>query len=164
LCFLARNTAGLVQAVAARLATGNIDASPSPAGAGTRSAVDEDIGTAALNGSGNISEDKVADGHAVGGAARRTVIGLLDEDAVLCDARQGDVLVRDTLDRASVARDSLDAHAILRVDNLRGREGDCFDRVVAASADGADRETVATGAVAARESDVLEVRRLACVV
>jgi hypothetical protein len=67
---------------------------------------------------------------------------------------EGDALVGDVLDRALGVRNSLDADTVVGVNDLRVEDLHGVNDVVVAAADGADRETVATGAVSAGESDV----------
>ena len=67
---------------------------------------------------------------------------------------EGDVLVGDVLDRAGGARDGLDADTVVGVDDLGVKDLHGVNDVVVTAADGADGETVATGAVAASEGDV----------
>lgn len=68
--------------------------------------------------------------------------------------REGDALVGDVVDLASGARDGLDADTVVRVDDLGVEDLHAIDGVVVAAADGANGETVATGAVATGEGDV----------
>lgn len=68
---------------------------------------------------------------------------------------EGDALVGDVLDRALGARDSLNADTVVGVNDLRVEDLHGVNDVVVAAADGADGETVATGAVTASESDVV---------
>ena len=67
---------------------------------------------------------------------------------------EGDALVGDVLDRALSVGDSLDANTVVRVDDLRVEDLHGVNDVVVTATDGADGETVATGAVAAGEGDV----------
>jgi len=66
---------------------------------------------------------------------------------------QLDVAVGDAGDFAGGAGDGLDAHAVVRVDDLRVEDVDGIDGVVAPTADAADAKAVAAGAVAAGEGD-----------
>lgn len=68
---------------------------------------------------------------------------------------EGDALVGDVLDRALGTRDSLNADTVVGVNDLRVEDLHGVNDVVVAAADGADGETVATGAVTASESDVV---------
>lgn len=89
------------------------------------------------------------------GASRATVlIVLLDDNTVLGNTGEGVTGVCDTRNRASSARNSLDAKTVLAVDDLVVSEVDVADSVVRAAANRADRKTVATSARAAREGDV----------
>lgn len=89
------------------------------------------------------------------GARRRSVlVVLLDDDTVLRNARQRDALVSNVGNRTGGVVDSLDAHAVLGVLDLRALNEDGFDRVVGAATYGADGEAMAAGANAACESDV----------
>lgn len=67
---------------------------------------------------------------------------------------QLDVAVCHAGDLAGGARDGLDAHAVVGVDDLRVEDVDGVDGVVAPAADASDAETVAAGAVAASEGDL----------
>lgn len=68
---------------------------------------------------------------------------------------EGDALVGDVLDRARGTRNGLNADTVVGVDDLRVEDLHGVNDVVVAAADGADRETVTTGAVATGESDVV---------
>ena len=67
---------------------------------------------------------------------------------------QLDVAVGDAGDFAGGAGDSLDAHAVVGVDDLGVEDVDGVDGVVAPAANAADAQAVAAGAVAAGESDL----------
>ena len=67
---------------------------------------------------------------------------------------QLDVAVRHAGDLAGGAGDGLDAHAVVRVHDLRVEDVDRVDGVVAPAADAADAQAVAAGAVAAGEGDL----------
>jgi hypothetical protein len=111
---------------------------------------------AAGDGAGNLVELEVLDGDAVRGLAggRAVLVVLLDVNAVLGDVGELDVRVGDVRDRAGRAIDSLDAHAVLGVEHLRVDEGDVLHDVIAAAANGADGEAMATITVQVREVKV----------
>lgn len=67
---------------------------------------------------------------------------------------KGDVLVGNVLDLTSGAGDGLDAGTVVGVDDLRVKDLHGVNDVVVTATDGADRETVATGAVSTGEGDV----------
>jgi hypothetical protein len=94
--------------------------------------------------------------NAVGrSAGRRTIlVVLLDDDAVLSNARESVAAVGDARDGASGSRYSLDADTVVAVDDLVVEEVDVADSVVGAAANGTDRETVTASARAAGEGDV----------
>lgn len=157
---LARDAIRSILAVAVRLASGDRDIIPGPVGASARAADDDNVVAGAGHGAGagDVAEGKVGDWDAAGGLAAvevAAVVVLLDEDAVLRDARQRDVLVRDAGDGARLVLDGLDADAVDRIGDGGAREGHRVDGVVTAAADGADGETVAAGAGARLEGDVL---------
>ena len=151
----ARGPARNVQALGALLPARDIDTTPAPSRAASRPAININIGCRALHGATHITERKSGDRNAGGRLPLGPIVRLLDHDAVLCDAAQRDILVGDALDRSRLAALGFDPHAVFGVDDLGVGEGYFVDLVVAASADGADREAVAAGAEATAEDDVL---------
>lgn len=81
---------------------------------------------------------------------------MLDDDTVLVDVGEGDILVHDVGDGTGGALDGLDAYAIVGVLDDRAEDAHGLDDIVVAAANGADGETVAAAAAAAREGDVLD--------
>lgn len=75
-------------------------------------------------------------------AVRNTYVGKLD------------VAVGDARDLASSTRDSLNAHTVVGVHDLRIGDVDGVNSVVVTAANGADGETVAARAVATSEGDI----------
>lgn len=80
---------------------------------------------------------------------------MLDDNSVASDARERNVLVGDSRDRARSARYGLDADAVVGVDYCRGGDGNILYNVVASAANRANGEPVATGAVSVGEGDTL---------
>lgn len=97
---------------------------------------------------------KVSDGDA-GGRVSLVIVVLLNDNAVVGDARELDVAESNAGNGASLARLGLDADAVLRVRN--GRVGDSYilHGVVITATDRSDGKTVTTGAGTAREDNVL---------
>ena len=154
---LARSTRRNVLALRALLSAGNINPRPSPVLAAPRPAEDVDTGGTAIHRAGNLLEGDIFDLDAVGrGTCWATIlIVLLNNEAVLCDPREFDVLEGNIGDGAGSLVDSLDADAVLGVDDLAVGDGDALDGVVAAAADGANRQAMAAGTVSVGEGDVL---------
>lgn len=155
---LARGTGRNVLALVALLSTGDAVATPAPVSAATGAAENLDLGGRALDATLDLVELDVVDLDAVGRLAGGTavLVVLLDDDAVLGDARQANVLEAHVGDGSAGPVNSLDAGTILGVDDLGVDDVDGVDGVVLAAADGTDGETVAALAVTVGESDMLE--------
>lgn len=153
---LAGSRARDVLALVALLATAYRDTRPLPVGAGTLGAENVDGNGLGGNRTLDVRDSKTSDRDAVSRlASRRAVfVVLLDDDALLGDVLESDALVLDVLDTAGLAGNSLDADAVVGVDDLGVGDGHAVDDVVVAAADGADGQAMAAGAVAAGEGDV----------
>lgn len=155
---LARGDAGDVLARVVLLAARDLDVGPGPVGAAAGAADDSQV--VAARGDGALAvqavDGDVGDGQVAGGVAVQVaaVVVLLDQDAVLVDALEGDVLVGDVADLAGGVLLGLDADAVVRVLDRALREGHARDGVVLAASDRADAETVAAGAETRVELDV----------
>lgn len=152
------NNAGDVLARVIGLAAGDLDVGPGPVGAGAGAADDGHV--VATGGDGAVAvqavDGDVGDGQVAGGVAVQVaaVVVLLDQDTVLGDVVKGDIRVGDAADLARLVLLGLDADTVVGVlDGARG-EGHAGDGVNIATADGADRETVAAGAETRVELDV----------
>jgi hypothetical protein len=153
---LASSGAGDVEALVALLATSKADTRPLPAGAGaltTENVHRDGLGAnAALDAVDSQASNRDTGGRLAG--RRAVLVVLLDHDSVLGNVLKGDVLVGHVLDGAGRAGDGLDADTVVGVDDLGVKDLYGVNDVVIATADGADRETVATGAVSTGEGDV----------
>jgi len=138
------------------LATRNANIIPSPIRAGSTSAENIDVGRTALDSARHAVERQISDRDATGwGSGRAAIlIILLDDNAVVCNARKRNILVSHVGDRASGIVDSLNADTVLAVLH-RGRfNGDALHGVVAAATDRADAQAMSSGASAASKGDV----------
>lgn len=72
------------------------------------------------------------------------LVVLLDDDTVVCNAREGDVGVGDVRHGSGGSRVGLDADAVLGISHSAVRESDIQDSVVALASDTSDRETVSS--------------------
>ena len=143
-------------AVLASLATADVNTRPGPIGAGSAQDVDT-LGIVFDRASDAVQGDLRDRDTIRGGASWAAVlVVLLDLDAVLGDAGQGDVAVGDAGDLARLAGDGLDADAVGGVFDGGGLDVDVGDGVVVAAADGADGEAVAAGAGAASEGQTVD--------
>lgn len=153
---LARSSGGDVLALGASLATGDVNASPGPVGAGSVTAEDVDRDSIISDRAGDVLDGEAGDGDAVGGgtSGRAVLVILLDDDAVVGDVGEGDAGVGDAGDGSGSVVDGLDADAVGAVLDGGVGDGDGVDGVVVTAADGANGETVAAGAETAGEDDV----------
>jgi hypothetical protein len=174
--YLATGTraAGKTRALCGLLATGDLVARPLPAGASTRGAKDVGVGARAGNTDSVISHGKTSDWDTSGGlreiklaefcgrvgystylaSGGAILVVLLNNNTVLGDSGENISRVSDAGDFASGTVDSLNTETVLRVGDLVVQELDVGDSVIVATADGSDRETVATSAGGARNGDV----------
>lgn len=153
---LARGARWDVRALRARLSPSDLVARPSPVRAGALSAQDINISCARRDRTSDLLDHEIGDRDARGRLPGRAavLVVLLNDDAVLGDPAERDVRVRDVGDRARRAVHRLDAHAVLRVADLRVRDHHALHRVVVAPAHRPDAEAVPARARAPREQDV----------
>ena len=155
---LARSAGRHTRALAALLTTSDGVSRPGPVLAATVTAENVDVSSAALNGTGNLLNLEAGNGDTGGGLAGRAavLVILLDDDTVLGDVGKLDVGESDVGDGTGGLVDGLDADTVVGVDDARVGDGDILHDVVVAQTNGTDGDTVATGAGATGESDVLE--------
>jgi hypothetical protein len=125
-----------IQAPRANLPTSHTDICPSPIRATATAAKDVNICGRTLNRTLHIIKNKILDRYAISWFPRSPVIVLANNYAVISDAAESDVLVGYASYAAGVARDGLDADAVLGGFDYRVGEGDRVNGVVAASSDG----------------------------
>lgn len=155
---LARSAGGHTRALLAVLLTTRDGVSrPGPVLAATLAAENVDGNSAALDRAGNLLDSEASNGDTGGGLAGRAtvLIILLDDDTVLGDVGQLDVGESDAGDSTGGLVDGLDTDTVVRVENGGVGDGDVLHDVVVAQANGTDGDTVAAGAGAADEVDVL---------
>lgn len=154
---LARSTRRNILASRALLTTSNVVTTPSPVAAAPRSTKDINICTRAGNSTSNTLKSNVRHSDTVGGGTSRPAIQiiLLHINTILADIRESDVLKAHTSNRTRRPRDSLNAHPVHRVDNLRRRNRHVADGVIATTTDGTNRQPVSAVAVPVREGDML---------
>lgn len=104
----------------------------------------------------DIDERDAGNVDAVGWVSSGTTVQviLLNIDTVVCDARQGDVLVDNVGNTAGGVGIGLDTATVLTVDDLGVLEGHGVDDVVTLTTNGSDAQTVATRAVEVVDDDV----------
>lgn len=155
---LARSTRGNILALGACLAASDVHSLPGPVTTAALPAENVHFDSVGLDSTSDTVNGQVGDRNASGrGTGRAAVlVVLLDDDPVISDTGQLDVGVGDLADGAGGVVHGLDADAVSRVGHGGVGDGDVLDGVIVATADGADRETVAAGAGAAGEFDVLE--------
>lgn len=155
---LARSTRRHILTLRARLPTSNLHIRPSPIRAAPITAQNINRSSIALNGASNPLHGQIGNRNASGGSTGRTavLVVLLNDNAVVGDARELDVVEGYARNFAGGAGDGLNADAVGRVGD--GRVGDCdvADGIVVAAANGADRKTVAAGPGTTGEDDVLD--------
>jgi hypothetical protein len=153
---LARCTSRDIQALGALLTSSNAVASPCPARASTLSTKNVHIRAFGRNSSRDILDRQTGDRHTSSRCASRAtvLVILLNHNAVFCDVRELNVLVRDAADRPSCTIDGLDAHAVVRVGDARIEDAYVLDGVVGAAAYGANRDTVTSNAGATGKGDI----------
>lgn len=154
---LTRSTGRNTRTCLLNLSPSNSNLIPSPARA--RSAKNVSVLTP-RHSSVNIFQSHASDGDSSSWfTSWATVfIILFNNNTVLGDIRQSDILICDTADGASGAADGFNANAVVGVAYGRGEEFNIFDDVGSstwAATDGADGETVASGAAASGECDVI---------
>jgi hypothetical protein len=122
-----------IQARSRHLSARNTNLRPCPISTTSTTALNINIRRRALHSPLHIIEHEVLDRDAVRRVASRTVVGLVDDDAVVSDARERDIFVGHAGYGAGVAGDGLDAHAVLRVFDFGA--GECYrgDGVVGAA-------------------------------
>lgn len=122
---LARRTRRNIRTSRTRLPARHLIPTPRPIRARATATQDINISARALHSARNPANREPRNRHARRRRPRRAavLVVLLDDDAVLGDARQRDVLVGDVLDGARRVVDGLDAHAVLRVFDGGGRYG-----------------------------------------
>ena len=159
---LARSTRRHILALAASLTTSDRVSRPGPARAATATAKNIDVSSTALNGTGNLLDSQAGNGDtSSGGTGRAAVLViLLDDNTIAGDLGQLDVGEGHARDSTSGFVDGLDPHAVGGVGYGRVGDGHVLHDVVGAQANGANGETVAAGAVAAGEYDVLADNRV----
>lgn len=126
-----------IQAPRANLPASHTDIRPSPIGATATAAKDVNIRRTALNRTLHIIKNKILHRYAISWFAGSSIIVLANNNAVISDATESDVLVGYAGYAAGVARDGLDADAVLGGFDYRIGEGDRVNGVVAVSSDGA---------------------------
>jgi hypothetical protein len=132
----ATRSARHIQAPRANLPASHTDICPSPIGATATAPKDVNIRRTALNRTLHIIKNKILDRYAISWFPGRSIIVLANNNAVISDAAESDVLVGYAPYAAGVARDGLDADAVLGGFDHRVGEGDRVNGVVAASSDG----------------------------
>lgn len=143
---LARSTCRHVPAgIGVFLSTGDADAGPGPAGAAACATENVDVSAGRGDGARDALDGETGDGDAGSRGARGLAVlaVLLNDNAVLGNVLQRNVLVRHARDGARRARDRLDAHAVVRIDDRRARYNHVLDRVVGPPAYRANRDAVA---------------------
>jgi hypothetical protein len=163
---LARSDRRHVLALAASLTARDIVSRPGPVRAATVAAENEDGSSLALNTAGNLLDSQTGNGDTGGGSSGRAtvLVILLDDDTVLGDVGQLDVGEGHVRDVTGGLVDGLNADAVVRVGHGGVGDGHVLHDVVVAQANGSDGETVAAGAVAAGEHNVLMDSRVSLVV
>jgi hypothetical protein len=121
---LARSTRRHILTLRARLPTSNLHIRPSPIRAAPITAQNINRNSIALNGASNLLHGQIGNRNASGGSAGRTavLVVLLNDNALVGDARELDVVEGYARNFACGAGDGLNAHAVGRVGN--GRVGD----------------------------------------
>ena len=137
-------------------ATGDLDVGEGPVGAGTATAEEVDVGAAGGDGTSDAVELEVSDWDTGGGLAGRgaVLVVLLNDNTVLGNVGKGDGGVGDVLDGTGGTVDSLDANTVVTVGDDVVVDVDVLDSVVRTTTDGADGDTVTTGAVGVGEGNV----------
>ena len=123
---LARSTAGNILALAALLATSDLNTAPVPTTASTRGAEDVDFSALAIDGAVNVVQGQTGDGDSVGGSTSwaAVLVVLLDDNPVFGDTRESDVLISDALDGAGSTGDGLDADTFDDISKTRKQKND----------------------------------------
>lgn len=144
----------------AGLASCDIDLPPDPVATAAAAAEDIDGRGIAVHDAGDGMEHQIGNGHTGGWPPRRRaiVIVLLDHDAIAGDVGHADVLEPDGRNAAGSSGDGLDANAVSRVDHGGMLDGHVAHDVIAAAADGADGQSMASRADAPDKVDVLRIR------
>lgn len=139
------------------LAAGDVDAAPRPVGASTLRAQDVNVGALLEHVSSDLVELDVGDRDATAGLARRlaVLVVLLDDNTLLDNILEGNVLVQDVVNLANRIGNGLDADTVIGAGDDGVGDLHVEDIIVGATADAADGEAVAAGAVAVGEGDVL---------
>lgn len=99
--------------VRAGLPTSHIHCGPRPVRAAIRSTDNVDVRARALHRALDLIQNEVLNGDAVGRRFAGVVVVLLHDNAVVGDIGQGDLLVGDVADRASIPVDGLDADSYI---------------------------------------------------
>lgn len=132
----AARSARHIQAPRANLPASHTDICPSPIGATATATKYVNIRRTALNRTLHIIKNKIRDRDAISWFTGSAVIVLANNNAVISDAAESDIRVGYASYAAGVARDGLDADAVLGSLNYRVGKGDRGNSVVAASSDG----------------------------
>jgi hypothetical protein len=125
-----------IQAPRANLPASHTDIYPTPIGATATATKYVDIRRTALNRTLHIIKNKIRDRDAISWFTGSAVIVLANNNAVISDAAESDIRVGHASYAAAVARDGLDADAVLGGFDYRVGKGDRGNGVVAASSDG----------------------------
>lgn len=141
------------------LAASNADSRPFPASAGAaRAAGDYDVMSRARDSSFtlDVAQGKAGNRDTAGSRSVQitAVVVLFDQNAVLGNARHGQVRVRDVVDLSGLSRKRLDADGLSALRDLIVRERDGVHGVVLAASYATDRQAVTTRAKTVLESDM----------
>jgi hypothetical protein len=131
----AARSARHIQAPRANLPASHTDICPSPIGATATATKYVNIRRTALNRTLHVIKHKIRDRDAISWFTGSAVIVLANNNAVISDAAESDIRVGYASYAAAVARDGLDADAVLGSLNYRVGKGDRGNSVVAASSD-----------------------------
>ncbi len=132
----AARTARHIQAPRTNLPASHTDTCPRPIGATATATQNVNIGSRTVNRTLHIIKNKIRDRDAIGGFTGSTFIVLANNNAVISDAAESDIRIGYASYAAGVARDGLDADAVLRIRDHRVGKGDRVNGVVGASSDG----------------------------